>query len=170
MFTQKAKVVSNQQPSTGSNSAPVVNRTTSRRPIPVTSKTNSSSGSVDGTGGSISGTFNPPSAHVDRMRKQLDDLRYMQMELAKKHTEIGSSALDLSSKDLDPTQSQNEGDPTQEKKYAQLRRDNISKKESEVHGLMQSLQEMSDAMTRVHFEKANAASEDASKLFSGGTA
>ncbi|KAJ3073887.1 hypothetical protein HDU98_000414 [Podochytrium sp. JEL0797] len=105
--------------------------------MPAGSRSTLSSAPVDNTGaaGGVSASVNS----MERMRKQLDDLRKMQMDLARKHLEIGSSSLDLSKQDMDPARIGTAD-------HSNERTENIAKKQVEVHALMQSLQEMSDAI------------------------
>ncbi|KAJ3119259.1 hypothetical protein HK100_000389, partial [Physocladia obscura] len=135
--------------------------TSSRRPNTSSAKSavssiSSSEGGGGGVGGGSSiGSGGHGQSGAEKMRKQLDGLRKMQMDLARKHLEMGSASLRLSFNELNPDgqHSADTSNEMNEKAYSERRRESIAKREADIHGLMTNLQDMSDAMARINFEQ-----------------
>ncbi|KAJ3386224.1 hypothetical protein HDU84_001741 [Entophlyctis sp. JEL0112] len=133
-----------------------------------------------GSGASIVGIGVAGTSGAERMRRQLDALRQAsntcitsdalhpkprkkQIDLAKKHMQIGSDVLVLSADELNAF-NHDEADTSKEKVNAKIRARAIQKKEEQINALMSSLEELSDEMTRIHFEHVNSAGEETSKV------
>ncbi|KAJ3383210.1 hypothetical protein HDU80_001301, partial [Chytriomyces hyalinus] len=85
-----------------------------------------------------------------------------QLDIAKRHIEIGSKSLNFTGKDLEPALGTTDGNENEEevgKEYAKLRQTQIDTKEKDVHELMGMLQDLGAEMSRLHFDKAAVAGE-----------